>query len=322
MNIQGNNIFKVLGIVGFVVIAVAVGFVLFSCNNVVKDSKIAVNYAKLTAGDDYTYFDKNVTNAYSTTPPSDLQTYIESLQTTAPTLYTRYIMATLSYTAQWSITQNLINQTAFGGKRIDIDYIASMLDSYLDKMQSTIEAIRIFNLDKQTGGVNDTALQNECVLIIKRLDMQVGDLLNLNKRLLDCVASSNFDTPTQARGDLRIALANGLYRQGVVLANATSAYIKDQTIQNQNDKVIANATITLNAFRYAANRKFVYADINTTNGSEVEDFLATYKSVAKADEMLSKVDPVDYINKTTDTNLKAKLTSIWTFFTKLANGGV
>lgn len=319
---SSNNAIKLLSIIGIVVIAIAIGVVVFSCNQTIKDNKTAVKFAELSASTNYATLTANVTNEYSTVAPSALQTFIESKQSTEPTLYTRYYMATLSYTIQWQMAQSLINQTAYGGKKAESDNMTSLLNLYSDKMSSTLEAIEVFNQDKNSGTVSDEILKNESILIIKRLSEQNKILVSLNKVLLNFVISNNYASERVAKGDLIIALLNGAYRQGTVLQNAVDAYIKDQTIENQNDLITSNARIVIEAYKYAQNRKFVYGSINTSNGSQVEDFLTLYKNTKNVDDMLSSESPTKYISEVKDANQKTALNNIWTFFTKLAQGGV
>lgn len=315
-----NGLIKFLGIIGVVVIAVAVGVMLFSCNKTVKDDKAATQYTQFCASENYVNFSNNLTNEYSTVSPSGLQTFVESIQSSNPTLYSQYHMTTLVCVAQWQITSGLINQTVYGGKKSDLDALSSLLSSYSDKMSSTLEAVKVFNQDKSTA--SNEILQNESLLIVKRLNEQNKALVQLNNVLLNCVVSSNYPSITVARGDLKIALLNGLYHQSVVLHNATDAYINNSDAENDNDAIVANAKTTINAYKFVANRKFVYKDINSTNGSEIEDFLSAYKNTKNVDDMLSDKDPATYISKISDEKQKTALTSIWTFFTKLANGGV
>ncbi|MBQ7602872.1 MAG: hypothetical protein IJU58_01840 [Clostridia bacterium] len=312
---------KVVGIVAAVAIVLALSVALITCNHVTKDDRAATNYATLSTTEKNTEFSNNLTNEYSTIAPSQLQSFIDSLQTTAPTVYQKYYMVSTVNTSQLKITTALINKTIYGGKNGEVDSIISAMQSYFDKMSSTIEAIRVFNQDKTNGTATNQTLQNECELIIKRVNAQNASLLQLNKYLLDFAISNNYASSQMAYGDLKIALLNGLYRQSVVLHNALDKFINDNTTQNPNANAFDNTKIALNAFICAQNRKFVYNNINSSSGTQTEDFLALCQNTKNVNDMLSSDNPTTYIEQTTNTAQKDALNSIWNYFVKLAQGG-
>ena len=230
-------------------------------------------------------------------------------------------MVTMVNTSQLKITTALINKTVYGGKNGEVDAIISAMQSYFDKMSSAIEAIRVFNQDKTNGTATTQTLQNECEMIIKRVNAQNSSLVQLNKQLLNFVINNNYSSSQKAYADLKVAMLNGVYRQSAVLHNATDKFINETPTTNPNANALDNTKITLDAYICAQNRKFVYNNINTSSGTQTEDFLTLCQNTKNVNDMLSSDNPTTYIAQVKDTTQKDALNSIWNYFVKLAQGG-
>ena len=311
---MGSKLIKILGILVLVAAVVGVGFLIFGGGGKVVDNGAATKSIEITSSSNYKSFDSNIKSDYNSTATSDLTNYVESIKGTDLTLYTNFNNAHLSYMSQWSIVNSLINDTAFGAKKGDIDAVKNGLEAYQQNLKNTLSAINVFNQDMQNGA-SDVTLKAEVKTIISRLNTQNNQLLSVNEKLVNSAIDS-LGGYQNITNDLKVVLNNYLYYQTQNFQRAVSKIITEADttpIQNQTDDV----KTALKASLLALNNNYVYADINNLTTISVEDFLTTYKGANKVADFVKAADKTKFLSEVKDEEQKAKLNTVWQFVKEL-----